>query len=236
MRKSSGGQPTPESIGAGGILAAAAVQLAISLSVRGRRRSARLLLASLLVSTSGELAAILGTRQIRHHSRPQVLELPVAIPLGWYAFLAPSYGLAQAALGRHGPVVTAAASALLATATDLANDPFGLDSGYWEWRDGGPYMPDVVGTNGAAGIPIANYEGWMLIAGGAALLAEVGRPFDEARSARRHRHILLLSYYLSALQGLAWASKTRRWGLLSTSALAVLGGGTAAWWAAGTKS
>src|SRR5262249_5450944 len=158
-----------------------------SLQIRGPGRSLRLLGVCLAVASAGEVLAIRGTRTLRHHSRPQVGGVPLLLPFGWYAFVAPAYGLAQAAAGDHGPLAVAAAPAVLAVATDVANDPWGLASGYWEWRDGGPFVPDVVGPNGVAGIPVENFVGWLVIPGVVALLGEAGRPAGEAAAARGRR-------------------------------------------------
>jgi uncharacterized membrane protein len=191
-----------------------------------------LLAASVTPAAAGELLAIRALRGLRHHSRPQIGDLPLLIPLQWYSVIAPAYGLAEAAVGEQGPVAVAATTALLATATDLANDPWALANGYWEWRDGGSYMPDIVGPNGVAGIPIGNYAGWLIIAGLAALIAERGRPVREARAVRRFRTLLLLLYYLLGSGGLGWAVRERRWRLAATAIFCVLGGGFWAWRAA----
>jgi uncharacterized membrane protein len=228
-------RPAPASISSWPVAALAAAALATSLVVRGRRRSLRLLAASLAVAAAAEAAAIRGMRVLRHHGRPQLAGLPLVLPLGWYAYIAPAYGLAQAALGDVGAPAVAAATALLATATDLANDPWGLDSGYWEWRDGGPYLRDVVGPNGIAGIPLGNFVVWLAVAGSVALLCEAGRPDGEVAAARRHRTLLLATYVPLGLGGLRWALGTQHLRLLAVAAIAVFGGGAAAWVAAGRR-
>jgi uncharacterized membrane protein len=235
MAKMPTAKPQPASTGVSSALFLAAPAFGLSWAIRGGKRSLRLLLGSAAIAAGSELVAIRGTRQLRHHTQPQVAELPVTIPLSWYAFVAQAYGLAQAAVGDHGPFAVAAATALLATATDLANDPFGLASGYWEWRDGGAYMPDVRGPNGAAGIPIGNYIGWLVIAGSSAWFAERGRPATETGQARRRRLPLLLSYLLLSAPGLVWAFTRRRWWLFGGSALAVGGAAGAAYVAAGNS-
>ena len=132
MGKLSTAKPRQASPGVSSALFLAATAFGLSWTIRGGRRSLRLLLGSTAIAASSELLAIRGTRQLRHHAQPQIAELPVTIPFSWYAFVAQSYGLAQAAVGERGPAAVAATTALLATATDLANDPFGLASGYWE--------------------------------------------------------------------------------------------------------
>ena len=226
-------RPVPTSISPWLSLTLATLALLPSLVIRGPRRSLRLLAAALLVATAGEALAIRGTRTLRHHSHPQIGDLPLRVVLSWYAVLAPSYGLAQAAVGEGGPGVVSLVTALLATATDLANDPWGLASGYWEWQDGGAYLPDLVGTNGVAGIPVSNYVSWLVIAGSVACLTEMGRAPAEGAAARRRRTLLLLLYWLLGVGGVHWAATQQRWRLLAASAGAILGGGAVAWAAAG---
>jgi uncharacterized membrane protein len=206
-----------------------------SVAVRGVGRSLTLLGISLAVATAGELLGIRVARLLRHHSRPQVGELPVMLPVAWYAAVAPAYGLAQGALGGKGRGAVAAATALLATATDLANDPYGLAGGYWEWRDGGAYVPDIRGANGVAGTPVGNYAGWLMISGAVALLAERGRGEGEVGGARRRRTQSLTAHLTVAAPGLLWAMRERRWGLLTLAVLGVVGGAGAAWLAAGEQ-
>ena len=226
------GRPVPTAIRPSGALMLAA--LASSWALRGPRRSLTVLAIASTIAAGGEALAIRGTRTLRHHSQPQIGELPVAIPLLWYTYVVPCYGLAQAAVGERGLLAVSLVTALLATATDLANDPYGLASGFWEWRDGGPYLPDVVGPNGVAGIPIGNYVGWLVIGASVAALAEQGRRPDEHTRARRLRTLLLGLYWLLGVSGLRWAAQERRWALLGGSASAVLGGGLLAWLAART--
>ena len=226
-------RPAPTSISPWLSLTLAVLALLPSLVIRGPRRSLQLLAASLLIATGAEALAIRGTRTLRHHSHPQIGDLPIPILLSWYAVLAPSYGLAQAAVGERSPGIVSLITALLATATDLAIDPWGLASGYWEWRDGGAYLPDLVGPNGVAGIPVSNYVSWLVIAGSVAWLTELGRATAEGEAARRRRTLLLLLYWLLGVGGVHWAATQQRWRLLAASAGAILSGGAVAWAAAG---
>jgi uncharacterized membrane protein len=225
--------PVPASLSPWQIAALGGSVVGNSLAIRGVRRSLTLLGISLAVATAGEVLGIRVARSLRHHSRPQVGGLPVLLPLAWYAAVAPAYGLAQGALGKRSGAAVAVATALLATATDLANDPFGLASGYWEWRDGGSDLSDVRGANGMPGTPVGNYAGWLLIAGTVALLAERGREPGEVEGARRRRTQSLTAHLTVAAPGLLWALRERRWKLLALSALATVGGAGAAWLAAG---
>jgi uncharacterized membrane protein len=173
-----------------------------SVAVRGVGRSLTLLGISVAVATAGELLGIRVARLLRHHSRPQVGELPAILPMAWYDAVAPAYGLA---------------------------------SGFWEWRDGGAYVPDVRGANGVAGTPVGNYAGWLMIAGAVALLAERGRGKGEVGGARRRRTQSLAAHLTVAAPGLLWAMGERRGGLLTLAVLGVVGGAGAAWLAAGEQ-
>ena len=77
--------PAPASLDPRSILALAGLTLATSVAVRAARRSARLLAVSAAVATAGEVLAIRGSRILRHHSRPQVGEVPPLPALAWYA-------------------------------------------------------------------------------------------------------------------------------------------------------
>ncbi len=224
-------RPAPASIDPRAPCLLALAAFASSVAIRGPRRSVKLLVTSLAVAAGAEVLAIRGTRGLRHHSQPQLGELPLSIPLMWYVYAVPCYSLAQAAAGDRGADAVCLVTALLATATDLANDPMGLAGGLWEWRDGGPYMPDIAGANGVAGIPIANYAAWLLIMASVARLMERDGHPHEVASARAWRTPLLLAYWLLGSPGLGWAAGEHRWGLLASSSLAVLGGGAAAWYA-----
>ncbi len=164
--------PQPASLGPAKVAALLGVALVTSLPVRGWRRSLRVLATSVAIATVGEVLGIRWAGVLRHHSTPQIGGLPLTIPLAWYASVSPAYGLAQAAVGDAPPCGVAAATAVLATATDLLNDPWGLDQGLWEWRDGGVYAPDVRGPNGVSGIPAGNFVGWLLIASATAYVSE----------------------------------------------------------------
>jgi putative membrane protein len=225
--------PAPASLDPWRIAALGGVVMGSSLAVRGVGRSLTLLGVSLAVATAGEVLGIRVAGILRHHSRPQVGGLPVMLPVAWYAAVAPAYGLAQAALGGRGRGAVAAATAFLATSTDLANDPYGLASGFWEWADGGAYVADVRGANGVPGTPVGNYAGWLLIAGAVALISERSRRVGEVEGARRRRTPSLAAHLTVAAPGLLWALKERRWGLFSLSALAAVGGAGGAWLAAG---
>lgn len=90
--------------------------------------------------------------------QPQLLGVPLLIPLAWLMMLPPAWAVAEALLRRgatRGPRVAFLATAALAfTAWDLFLDPQMVAWGYWVWQTPGGYF----------GIPWSNYLGWWLSA------------------------------------------------------------------------
>jgi uncharacterized membrane protein len=80
---------------------------------------------------------------------PQVAEVPVIVPLAWFAMAVPALAVATR-LARTGWAHLAVGAVAL-TAWDLFLDPQMVDEGYWTWPDGGPYRD----------IPLSNYAGWL---------------------------------------------------------------------------
>jgi uncharacterized membrane protein len=124
----------------------------------------------------GELLAVRLLKILRHHARPQVSGVPLAIVLGWYnvgyGTLAVVKGSINYAADPHQgkeSLAIARAVALAATTFDLLLDPFGLDLGLWEWSGGGPYASEVKGPNGKRGIPLLNFVGWLALTSGVTL-------------------------------------------------------------------
>jgi uncharacterized membrane protein len=202
----------------------AALSFIHSLRTQGLRRT--LLFAALgnAIPILGELLAVHILRMLRHHARPQVKGVPLAIALGWYnvayGTLAIVKGIVYDAAdpqGSKGPAL-AATTALAATSLDLLLDPFGLDLGLWEWSEDSPYAPEVKGPNGKRGVPLLNFGGWIALTtlvtlayqrlqtGGNA--ADAPDPGDsDGPRAERAAALLLLSYYLPAT---LWALKRGR--------------------------
>ena len=168
----------------------------------------------------GNLGA-LGFFLLRHHVRPQVGGVPLAIALLWYnvgygtiAMMRGTINATDQHKRREGPAL-APAAALTATNLDLLLDPFGLDLGLWEWSGDGPYAPEVKGPNGKRGVPLLNFVGWLALTTSVTVAyqrLESGRnaaytsdPGDTGGpGSRRAAALLLLSYYLPAA---AWALK-----------------------------
>ncbi|MEX2625484.1 MAG: carotenoid biosynthesis protein [Ilumatobacteraceae bacterium] len=103
--------------------------------------------------------------------RPHVADVPVIVPLAWFAMAVPARETASAVLGTASTRTTRVAlgSAAL-TAWDLFLDPQMVGEDYWRWRRSGAYR----------GVPVSNYVGWVLTGFGvmAALefLLPPGRP------------------------------------------------------------
>ncbi len=93
---------------------------------------------------------------------PQLLDVPVIVPLAWvmmsYPCLLLGRRLAQGAHGAGSVVVTAATGGLTLAAWDLYLDPQMVAAGRWAWTYPEPSLP------GVAGVPATNYAGWLLVA------------------------------------------------------------------------
>jgi len=195
-----------------------------SLRTQGLRRT--LLCAALgnAIPILGELLAVHILRMLRHHARPQVKGVPLAIALGWYnvgyGTLAMMKGTINNAADPQDSksLVLAPATALAATSFDLLLDPFGLELGLWEWSEDGPYASELKGPNGKRGVPLLNFAGWLALTTGVTLayqrlqvggnVAEAPDPEDSVGpGSERAAALLLLSYYLPAA---VWALKRGR--------------------------
>ncbi|MGJ7441381.1 carotenoid biosynthesis protein [Aquipuribacter sp. MA13-6] len=105
---------------------------------------------------------------------PEVLDVPVVIPLAWTMMAWPTLllgrRLAAAVLGRVDnrlgrrtaaflrAVVTAAVGGFALASWDLYLDPQMTDAGHWVFSSPEPGLP------GVPGIPLTNYAGWLLVA------------------------------------------------------------------------
>jgi uncharacterized membrane protein len=201
-------------------LIVAGLSLTHSLRVRGLRRT--LLFAALgnAIPVLGELLAVNVLKLLRHHVRPQVGGVPLAIALGWYNVAYGTSAVMESILKDSGPHkdkrsrALAPAVALAATSLDLLLDPAGLDLGLWQWNVDGSYAAEVEGPSGKRGVPLLNFAGWLGVTAGVTLAYQRLDPVFAAGSGGvggpqtgRSAALLLLSYYLPAA---AWASKERR--------------------------
>ena len=203
----------------------AALSLIHSLRTRGLRRT--LLFAALgnVIPTLGELLAVHVLKVLRHHTRPQIRGVPLAIVVGWYNIGYGTLAMVQgnindAADPQQGgkSLALTPAVALAATNLDLLLDPFGLDLNLWEWSDDGPYASEVKGPNGKRGIPLLNFAGWLALTTGVTLAYQrlqtrgnagdtPDSEYSNGQGAERAAALLLLSYYLPAA---AWALRRGR--------------------------
>jgi uncharacterized membrane protein len=206
-------------------LIVAALSVIHSLQTRGLRRT--LLFAALgnAIPILGELLTVRVLKMLRHHMRPQVKGVPLAIALGWYnvgyGTLAIVKGIVYDAADPHQgreSLALASATALAATSFDLLLDPYGLDLGLWEWSEDGLYASEIKGPNGKRGIPLLNFAGWLALTSGVTLAYKrlgTGRSAADAPGpenagdlvAGRAAALLLLSYYLPAA---VWALKSEK--------------------------
>jgi uncharacterized membrane protein len=83
--------------------------------------------------------------------RPAVDNVPMIVPLAWFAMAVPARETAHAALGhRSTRARRMVAGAATLTAWDLFLDPQMVGEGYWRWLRRGRYR----------GIPLTNFVGW----------------------------------------------------------------------------
>jgi putative membrane protein len=100
---------------------------------------------------------LFGTYSYTDLLQPQILNVPVQIPLGWLMMLPPSWAVAQAITDGINPrrqlPAFVGVSALAMTAWDLFLDPMMVTWEMWVWDNPGSYF----------GIPWTNYLGWLLV-------------------------------------------------------------------------
>jgi putative membrane protein len=87
---------------------------------------------------------------------PQLLGVPLLVPLAWTMMAYPCLLLGRR-LARRRPARIALAAGTLA-AWDLFLDPQMVADGHWTWAHPTPALP------GVPGIPLTNYAGWVLVA------------------------------------------------------------------------
>lgn len=119
--------------------------------------------------------------------QPQLLGVPLIIPLAWLMMLPPAWAVARLIAGRYGAPTFVLASAVAFTAWDLFLDPQMAAWGFWVWERPGGYF----------GIPWVNYLGWLLAS---ALLTALARP-----TALPLRSLLLIYAITWALESIGLA-------------------------------
>jgi putative membrane protein len=86
--------------------------------------------------------------------KPQILHVPVVIPLAWLMMIPPAWGIAGALAPEGGLLIQALISGAAFMAWDLFLDPQMTRWNYWRWARPGSYF----------GIPWVNFLGWFLTA------------------------------------------------------------------------
>jgi len=84
--------------------------------------------------------------------QPQLMGVPMLIPLAWLMMLPPAWAVGQRLSGSRSGMVFVISSALAFTAWDLFLDPQMVKWDLWIWEGPGEYF----------GIPWINFAGWIL--------------------------------------------------------------------------
>lgn len=87
---------------------------------------------------------------------PELLGVPVIVPMAWIMMAWPALVVARRLTSRH-RWATPIVGALALTAWDVFLDPQMVDQGYWRWENTEPSIP------GVDGIPLTNFAGWILV-------------------------------------------------------------------------
>lgn len=93
-----------------------------------------------------------GRYQYTDRLQPQLLGVPLLIPLAWLMMLPPSWAVAQCLVGHRSNLSHAFVSGLAFTSWDLFLDPQMVKWSLWTWDKPGGYF----------GIPFSNFFGWFL--------------------------------------------------------------------------
>lgn len=88
---------------------------------------------------------------------PEVLDVPVVVPLAWTMMAYPTL-LAGRALTSPRSWGAVPLAALGLASWDLFLDPMMVAEGHWVWADPHPALP------GIPGVPLSNFGGWLLVA------------------------------------------------------------------------
>lgn len=132
--------------------------------------------------------------------KPQIAQVPVIVPLAWFAMSLPSRETATAAVGSDAPLpLRLAAGSAAMTAWDLFLDPQMVGEGYWAWVRRGVYR----------GIPVSNFLGWFVTGLGVMAALEVLLPptaGDPAEPSRSGDGRLIGTYtYMSIMETVGFA-------------------------------
>lgn len=151
-----------------GVLLQAALAVSFLAQASGVRRTALTVLVVVVVAWGSEALGSktgfpFGAYDYTATLQPQLLGVPLLIPLAWLMMLPPAWAVAQRITGRASGPVFVVVSALAFTAWDLFLDPQMVHWGLWVWEEGGAYF----------GIPLVNFAGWLLVSG---VITALARP------------------------------------------------------------
>ena len=139
----------------------AVASLADAARVHGRRGVAALLA---VACGGGLVVEALGLRTgvpfgLYHYTGtlgPELVGVPVIVPLAWMMMAWPALVVARALAQR--PVAVALVGGAALASWDLFLDPQMVAAGHWVWTDPMPALPFV------PGVPLSNYAGWVVVA------------------------------------------------------------------------
>ncbi|GAA2315944.1 hypothetical protein GCM10010149_79940 [Nonomuraea roseoviolacea subsp. roseoviolacea] len=144
------------------VLLLAASSVAFAAGATGRPgRAVAAFGAAAAVGYAAELAGVatgvpFGAYSYTEVLQPQVLGVPVIVPVAWGGMGLAAYAIAPGGGGAHGlgrDVARVVLGAVALTAWDLFLDPQMVRLGAWTWHDGGFYR----------GVPLSDFAGWLLV-------------------------------------------------------------------------
>lgn len=196
-----------------GVLLQAALAVVFLAQASGVRRTVLTVLVIVVVAWGSEALGSktgfpFGAYDYTVTLQPQLLGVPLLIPLAWLMMLSPAWAVAQRITGRTSGPAFVVVSAVAFTAWDLFLDPQMVHWGLWVWEEGGAYF----------GIPPVNFAGWLLVAG---LITALARP------------PALPQKPLIAIYALTWLIETVGqivfWGLYGPAVFGFVGMGAFVW-------
>ncbi len=146
------------------VILQAALAVLFLYQASGARRAAILVATVAVVAWASEAVGSktgfpFGAYHYTNRLQPQLLGVPLLIPLAWLMMLPPAWAVAKRITprlstgNRSSGLPFVAVSALAFTVWDLFLDPQMLHWGLWVWDQPGQYL----------GIPLSNYLGWFLV-------------------------------------------------------------------------
>lgn len=188
----------PQGISVAAILQATTVFYALSMAWGSRRVIIVFLVIALLTWGAefiGHTTGLpFGSYDYTARLQPQLLGVPLLIPIAWFMMLPPSWAMAQLIVRKRdrwqGELAFIVVSAAAFTAWDFFLDPQMVAWDFWVWEQAGGYF----------GIPWINYLGWFLVS---ALVTASVRPTQLPVMPLALIYILVL-FFQSIGQGIIW--------------------------------